>query len=69
MVSCQLRNAALALRADFTLFVMPGLEPGIHVFSARCKSRTWMAGTFGAKTRFALLPGHDELDKVRNHGE
>src|SRR6266850_1972485 len=24
--------------------------------------KTWMAGTFSAKTRFALLPGHDELD-------
>ena len=32
MVSCQSRNAALALRADFTFSVMPGLVPGIHVF-------------------------------------
>jgi hypothetical protein len=30
--------------------------PGIHVFTA---AKTWMAGTH-AKTRFALLPGHDE---------
>jgi len=24
--------------------------------------KMWMAGTFSAKTRVALLPGHDELD-------
>jgi hypothetical protein len=23
-------------------------------------SKTWMAGTSNAKTRFALVPGHDE---------
>jgi hypothetical protein len=39
---------------------MPGLVPGIHVFPVEAKS--WMAGTFGAKTRFALLPGHDERE-------
>jgi hypothetical protein len=32
--------------------VMPGLVPGIHAFLARGK--TWMAGSFGLKTRFAL---------------
>jgi hypothetical protein len=37
---------------------MPGLVPGIHVFSF-LKLKTWMAGTSGAKTRFALLPSHD----------
>jgi hypothetical protein len=37
-------------------FVMPGLVPGIHVLPAR---KTSMAGTSSAKTRFALLPGHD----------
>jgi hypothetical protein len=37
---------------------MPGLVPGIHVFLFVTK--TWMAGTIDAKTRFALLPGHDE---------
>ena len=38
---------------------MPGLDPGIHVlFVAATK---WMAGTSSAKTRFALLPGHDEF--------
>jgi hypothetical protein len=58
MVSCQLRNAALALRAEFTL-VMPGLEPGIHLLQ-----ESWIAGSFYAKTRFALLPGND--DPVRH---
>jgi hypothetical protein len=37
-------------------FVMAGFMPGIHVLTAL---KTWMAGTFGVKTRFALLPGHD----------
>ena len=37
---------------------MPGLVPGIHVFTTTDKE-TWMAGTSSAKTRFALLPGHD----------
>jgi hypothetical protein len=32
------------------MFVVPGLVPGIHVFTA---AKTWMAGTY-AKTRFAL---------------
>jgi hypothetical protein len=36
MVSCHLRNAALALRADFNIIVMPGLVPGIHVFLLCC---------------------------------
>src|SRR5438034_8146704 len=40
---------------------MPGLVPGIHVFCARAR-KTWMAGTSSAKTRFALLPGHDEKE-------
>jgi hypothetical protein len=39
---------------------MPGLVPGIHVFLTLAV-KTWMAGTSSAKTRFALLPGHDEL--------
>jgi hypothetical protein len=30
---------------------MPGLDPGIHVFAAPAKSKTWMAGT---------KPGHNE---------
>jgi len=41
-------------------FVMPGLVPGIHVFAEFKQEKTWMAGTSSAKTRFALLPGHDE---------
>jgi len=40
-------------RADFAVFVMPGLVPGIHVFFF-CEIKTWMAGT---------KPGHDELDE------
>jgi hypothetical protein len=31
MVSCQSRNAALALRARFKLAVMAGFVPAIHV--------------------------------------
>jgi hypothetical protein len=31
MVSCQARNAALALRPNFILLVMPGLDPGIDL--------------------------------------
>src|SRR5689334_1452043 len=37
---------------------MPGLVPDIHVFLGTA-AKTWMAGTSIAKTRFALLPGHD----------
>src|SRR5580704_9582140 len=39
---------------------MAGLVPAIHVFLPP-RSMTWMPGTSSAKTRFALLPGHDEL--------
>jgi hypothetical protein len=39
---------------------MPGLVPGIHVLTSVAAIKTWMAGTSSAKTRFALLPGHDE---------
>jgi len=39
---------------------MAGLVPAIHdLFSLAPK--TWMPGTSSAKTRFALLAGHDEL--------
>jgi TctA family transporter len=38
---------------------MPGLVPGIHVFTFFSAVKAWMAGTSSAKTRFALLPGHD----------
>jgi hypothetical protein len=49
-------------RNSAKFIVMPGLVPGIHVLaSARLARRTWMAGISSAKTRFALLPGHDDL--------
>ncbi len=37
------------------------LCPAIHVFLLCRRSRTWMPGTSSAKTRFALLPGHDAV--------
>jgi hypothetical protein len=39
--------------------VMPGLDPGIHVLFHGREKKPWMAGSSSAKTRFALLPGHD----------
>jgi hypothetical protein len=30
---------------------MPGLVPGIHVFAASKKEKTWMAGTSPAMTK------------------
>jgi hypothetical protein len=36
---------------------MAGLVPAIHVFLV---AKTWMPGTSRAKTRFALLAGHDQ---------
>jgi hypothetical protein len=45
---------------------MPGLVPGIHVLLSMQQDvdgrDTW------AKTRFALLPGHDELEE-NDHGD
>src|SRR5207253_8696782 len=43
---------------------MPGLVPGIHVLQRLREGRAWMAGTSNAKTRFALLPGHDDLKNI-----
>jgi hypothetical protein len=40
---------------------MAGLVPAIHVFGMQQRRKTWMPGTSGAKTRFALLPGHDAV--------
>jgi hypothetical protein len=40
---------------------MAGLVPAIHVFTLSVDRKTWMPGTSGAKTRFALLPGHDDV--------
>jgi hypothetical protein len=41
---------------------MAGLVPAIHVLSqSATDKKTWMPGTSSAKTRFALLPGHDAV--------
>jgi hypothetical protein len=37
------------------ILVMPGLVPGIHVFSSFEKSKTWMAGTSPAMTGQATV--------------
>jgi hypothetical protein len=39
---------------------MPGLEPGIH--QTKKLPVRWIAGSFGPKTRFALLPGNDDKE-------
>jgi hypothetical protein len=46
---------------------MPGLVPGIHVLLPTAK-RDVDGRDNWAKTRFALLPGNDELE-VSNHGD
>jgi len=46
--------------------VMPGLDPGIHVFLARGQDVD--GRVICAKTRFALLPGHDERVRPADHG-
>jgi hypothetical protein len=38
---------------------MIGDDPAIDVFGSAKVSKPWMPATFGAKTRFALLRGHD----------
>src|SRR6201991_562221 len=42
---------------------VPGLDPGTHAHAEQgsllSRSLRWIAGTSGAKTRFALLPGND----------
>src|SRR6266446_602011 len=49
--------------------VMPGPDPGIHHSSKESWRRGWIAGSSSAKTRFALLPGNDELQiKSQNFG-
>src|SRR5215510_10296817 len=45
--------------AQWFVLVITGLVPVIHVLLLQPSSKTWMAGTSSAKTRFALLPGHD----------
>jgi hypothetical protein len=47
---------------------MPGLVPGIHVFTALVRKKTWMAGISSAKTRFALLPGHGAFKTRSGNG-
>ena len=45
------------------LGLFPSSCPGLSRASTSCffaATKTWMAGTSSAKTRFALLPGHDE---------
>jgi len=37
-----------------------GLDPAIHPFEKRFLEARWMRGSSGAKTRFGLLPAHDE---------
>src|SRR3982074_3687117 len=44
---------------------MAGLVPAIHVLCNREARRAWMPGTSSAKTRFALLPGHDDAAAAR----
>jgi hypothetical protein len=44
--------------------VMPGLVPGIHVFVVRAQDVDGQDFCANArKTRFALLPGHDEIER------
>jgi hypothetical protein len=59
MVSCQPRNAALALRPQPKLVVMAGLVPAIHVLPALRQE--------DVDDRHKA--GHDELNKVKNHGD
>jgi len=35
-------------------------DAGHPRLNTKAAGKTWMAGTSSAKTRFALLPGHDE---------
>jgi hypothetical protein len=53
------RGAAIAPQ---TASVMPGLDPGIHQSSQQVFQRGWITGSSSAKTRFALLPGDDDLN-------
>jgi hypothetical protein len=44
---------------------MAELVPAIHVLVFRHR-KTWIPGTSSAKTRFALLPGHDDKLALRH---
>jgi len=48
-----------------TLSVMAGLVPAIQVFLFHRAQRRGCPGTSSAKTRFALLPGHDDVGRAR----
>jgi hypothetical protein len=41
---------AMNKAVPLAIFVMPGLDPGIHVFLDATESKTWMAGTSPAMT-------------------
>ena len=45
-------------------FVMPGLEPGIHVFSFPHEGKTWMAGTSPAMTNANYFPIRDATSAI-----
>src|SRR6185312_14059222 len=55
---CRARPCGDGIRRAPYLRVVAGLVPAIHVLAPTRK--TWMPGTSSAKTRFALLPGHDD---------
>ena len=42
-------------------FVMPGLVPGIHVFSVIAKRKSWMAGTSPAMTEKYINQDYDAI--------
>jgi hypothetical protein len=50
------------MRPIHTTTVMAGLDPAIHVLIFGTKDVD--ARDICAKTRFALLPGHDDADRV-----
>jgi hypothetical protein len=52
--------AGLVPAIAFLSIVMPGLDPGIHVFGATQRSKTWMAGS----SRSALRPA---MTKINRH--
>src|ERR1700722_368972 len=45
--------------------VITGLDPVIHVLLSSCANQTWMAGSSSAETRFALLPGYNDVELSR----
>ncbi|KQW18855.1 hypothetical protein ASC80_15230 [Afipia sp. Root123D2] len=52
-----METAIVADRLNQSIFVMPGLAPGIHAFLQRRwiqQAKTWMAGSSPAMTNFPL---------------